>query len=178
MLVVEPLVLNLAVALGIGLLIGIERERRKSEDNSRSPAGLRTFAITALAGGIAFPLGGVVLLATVTAGTVTADTVSAHTIITLSDLDLKSNVTECGGLDVVEQLRGIQWVWNSDGTPSLGVAAQEVQAVLPQLVFRVNSGLGVNYAGLMGVLINAVNDLSSELNHLKDELRAAVANSI
>lgn len=115
---------------------------------------------------------------TVTAGTVTADTVSAHTIITLSDLDLKSNVTECGGLDVVEQLRGIQWVWNSDGTPSLGVAAQEVQAVLPQLVFRVNSGLGVNYAGLMGVLINAVNDLSSELNHLKDELRAAVANSI
>ena len=67
---IDPLVLNLAVALGIGLLIGVERERRKSEDDSRSPAGLRTFAITALAGGIAFALGDVVLLATVTAGTV------------------------------------------------------------------------------------------------------------
>lgn len=67
---VEPLVLSLAVALGIGLLIGVERERRKGGDASRSPAGLRTFAITALAGGIAFALGGTVLLATVTGGTV------------------------------------------------------------------------------------------------------------
>ena len=42
------MILNLAVALGVGLLIGAERERRKGEGPSRSPAGIRTFTITSL----------------------------------------------------------------------------------------------------------------------------------
>jgi uncharacterized membrane protein (DUF4010 family) len=58
------------VALGIGLLIGAERERRKGEGPTRSPAGIRTFTITALAGAISFIIGGQVLLAIVTAGVV------------------------------------------------------------------------------------------------------------
>ena len=43
----------LAVALGCGLLIGIERERRKGSGASRAPAGVRTFTIAALAGALA-----------------------------------------------------------------------------------------------------------------------------
>ena len=43
----------LAVALGCGLLIGIERERRKGSGASRAPAGVRTFSIAALAGALA-----------------------------------------------------------------------------------------------------------------------------
>jgi uncharacterized membrane protein (DUF4010 family) len=43
---------RLAVALGIGLVIGAERERRKGEGPSRRGAGIRTFAIVALLGGI------------------------------------------------------------------------------------------------------------------------------
>ena len=34
--------LNLAVALGIGLLVGAERERSKGMDTDRSLAGIRT----------------------------------------------------------------------------------------------------------------------------------------
>lgn len=49
---------GLAVALGIGLLVGIERERRKGE-GSAGAAGVRTFALIALAGAIAERLGGV-----------------------------------------------------------------------------------------------------------------------
>ncbi len=64
----EPIVLNLAVALGVGLLIGAERERRKSQGNPRSPAGIRTFAVAALSGGLALAVGGALLLATLTAG--------------------------------------------------------------------------------------------------------------
>ncbi|WP_037301838.1 MgtC/SapB family protein [Rubritepida flocculans] len=60
----EALILfNLAEALGIGLLIGAERERRMSSD-VKSLAGIRTFAITALLGAIAQQAGGVILLAT------------------------------------------------------------------------------------------------------------------
>jgi uncharacterized membrane protein (DUF4010 family) len=42
----------LLVALAIGLLIGLERERRKGVGTSRSAAGLRTFAIVSLLGGV------------------------------------------------------------------------------------------------------------------------------
>ena len=53
---------NFATALGIGLLIGAERERRKGEGSSRSPAGIRTFMIASLAGGVSWVVGGVALL--------------------------------------------------------------------------------------------------------------------
>jgi uncharacterized membrane protein (DUF4010 family) len=53
---------NFAVALGLGLLIGIERERNKGEGSDRQPAGIRTFALAALMGAISIYLGGVALL--------------------------------------------------------------------------------------------------------------------
>jgi uncharacterized membrane protein (DUF4010 family) len=67
---------NLAVALGCGLLIGAERERRKGEGSLRSPAGIRTFTVTSLVGAISFIVGGKVLLATATAGVAILTTVA------------------------------------------------------------------------------------------------------
>jgi uncharacterized membrane protein (DUF4010 family) len=67
---IDPVFLNLAVALGIGLLIGAERERRKGSGPSRSPAGIRTFAVTSLAGAISFLAGGQMLLSIATSGVI------------------------------------------------------------------------------------------------------------
>jgi uncharacterized membrane protein (DUF4010 family) len=58
---------NFAVALGLGLLIGLERERTKGGGPTRRPAGIRTFAFFSLVGALAFHIGAVLLLATVTA---------------------------------------------------------------------------------------------------------------
>lgn len=55
--------LGLAVALGIGLLIGAERERSKGRGHARHAAGIRTFSIAALLGAISTLMGGVTLLA-------------------------------------------------------------------------------------------------------------------
>lgn len=44
--------LNLAVALGVGLLIGTERERSKGTGPDKSPAGIRTFSIASLLGAV------------------------------------------------------------------------------------------------------------------------------
>ena len=66
----DPMILKLAVALGIGLLIGAERERRKGEGPSRSPAGIRTFTIASLAGAVSFIVGGELVFAIVTAGVI------------------------------------------------------------------------------------------------------------
>lgn len=50
--------LLLAVAAGIGLLVGIERERRRGESPAPFVAGVRTFTLIGLAGGLAELLGG------------------------------------------------------------------------------------------------------------------------
>ena len=47
--IIDPIVFKLGAALGIGLLIGVERERRKGSGASRAPAGIRTFAVASLA---------------------------------------------------------------------------------------------------------------------------------
>jgi uncharacterized membrane protein YhiD involved in acid resistance len=49
----EDLLPRIALALGIGLLIGLERgwQRREAEPGSRT-AGIRTFAISGLLGGV------------------------------------------------------------------------------------------------------------------------------
>ncbi|OIQ88792.1 MgtC family protein [mine drainage metagenome] len=52
MLVENILWLNLAVALGIGLLIGADRERQKNAENEMAAAGIRTFTIAALLGAV------------------------------------------------------------------------------------------------------------------------------
>lgn len=49
----SAVIIGLAVALGVGLIVGIERERRKGDGDGRAAAGLRTFAIAALAGAVA-----------------------------------------------------------------------------------------------------------------------------
>lgn len=46
----DPRVLALLVSLGLGLLIGIERERSKGTGPTRAFAGIRTFSIVALTG--------------------------------------------------------------------------------------------------------------------------------
>lgn len=57
----EDTLIGLAVALGIGLLIGTERERNKGQGANRAIAGVRTFALTSLAGAIALSIGEVAL---------------------------------------------------------------------------------------------------------------------
>ncbi|MCQ9379869.1 DUF4010 domain-containing protein [Methyloversatilis sp. XJ19-49] len=65
---VDPRLIGLAAALGIGLLIGMERERRKGEGPARAAAGLRTFTLAALLGALAMLLGGGLTLAVLAAG--------------------------------------------------------------------------------------------------------------
>ena len=64
------MIINLVVALGIGLLLGAERERRKREGPARSPAGIRTFAIASLVGAISITVGSELLLAIATGGVI------------------------------------------------------------------------------------------------------------
>lgn len=54
---------GLAVALGIGLLIGLERERRRRDETVGLTGGLRTHAVVAVAGALAMQFPGAALVA-------------------------------------------------------------------------------------------------------------------
>jgi hypothetical protein len=87
-----------------------------------------------------------------------------------SDASLKKDiVTISNGLELVEKLRGVNFTWIADDRPSAGVIAQEVEEVLPQIVGG-DVHKAVNYNGLIGVLIEAVKELSAEVKKLKDQL--------
>jgi uncharacterized membrane protein (DUF4010 family) len=55
--------MRLLVALGVGLLLGLERERRKGEGPDRAASGIRTFALTGLLGGVLAAIGNPLLVA-------------------------------------------------------------------------------------------------------------------
>jgi uncharacterized membrane protein (DUF4010 family) len=56
--------LRAAIALAIGVLIGAEREQRKGRGPNRAAAGIRTFAVVALLGGLTWYLGQAAVVAT------------------------------------------------------------------------------------------------------------------
>jgi hypothetical protein len=95
-------------------------------------------------------------------GTLTANLVMAVTAAP-SDLDLKMQVEPCAGLAAVRQLAGYKWQWRKDASPGTGLIAQWLQQVLPELVVQGPEGLAIMYNGLVGVLVNAINDLDAKL---------------
>ena len=55
----EPLLHRLAIALGVGLIVGVERGwRSRPEAGGQRPAGVRTFSLAGLLGGVLAALGG------------------------------------------------------------------------------------------------------------------------
>ena len=93
-----------------------------------------------------------------------------------SDERLKTNVnTINNALSIVGKLRGVSFDWKESGKPSIGVIAQEVEKVLPELVLtqQVLDPTGeseiksVDYGKIVGVLINAINELKAEVDKLK-----------
>jgi hypothetical protein len=103
---------------------------------------------------------------------VAGDVVAASTAF--SDERLKENIKKIENpLKAIEQLNGVTYDWKANGKSSVGVIAQDVQKVFPDLVKEVQplegdeKRLTVNYDGLIGVLIEAVKDLSNQVNELK-----------
>ena len=89
----------------------------------------------------------------------------------LSDIRYKENVeTIDGAVAKLQQLRGVEFDWKHSPGSSVGVIAQEVQEVYPQLVTEGEEKITVNYNGLVGLLIQAVKEQADEIAALKEKL--------
>lgn len=87
----------------------------------------------------------------------------------LSDARYKTNITPitCAGKKIAA-INGVSFNWLENNKASLGVIAQEVEQVLPELVATGSDGFkSVNYSGIIGVLIEAVKELQAEVAALK-----------
>ena len=102
-----------------------------------------------------------------------------------SDFRLKENITTIpNALSMVSSMRGVMYDWTDEYLKSLkidvdglfpkrdtGVIAQEMQNVLPEVVFVKNNGdLSVKYEKIVGVLIEAIKELKSEVDTLKEKI--------
>ncbi|UYP67614.1 tail fiber domain-containing protein [Thalassobacter stenotrophicus] len=95
--------------------------------------------------------------------------VTAPNFVSSSDARLKSDVeTIADALTLVGQLRGVRFTM--DGTRQIGVVAQEVEAVLPEVVQAdvQTDQLSVAYGNITGLLIEAVKELSARVAELEE----------
>ena len=95
-------------------------------------------------------------------------TVNANDFNSTSDATRKENVAEIpDALAKVLDLRGVTFNWkNGEGT-SAGVLAQEVEKVLPEIVKGDEGNMSVQYNGIIALLVQAVKELSAEVEELK-----------
>ena len=98
-----------------------------------------------------------------------SQTVSAEDFNTTSDITLKTDIcTIENALELISAIRGVRFTWKERLTPSLGVIAQEVEEVIPELVTG-GDPKQVNYNGLIGVLVESVKELSVQIDNIKKE---------
>ena len=89
-----------------------------------------------------------------------------------SDINLKKDIeVVTDATYLIKQLNGVKFAWKKNDEKSVGVIAQEVEKVLPELISeKQDTGdKSVNYSGLVGVLIEAVKELSARVEELENK---------
>ena len=101
--------------------------------------------------------------------------ISAVQFLTTSDATLKENIqTIENATDIVGNVRGVSYTWKNNQNmtePIYGVLAQEVEQVLPGAVNTDGAGFKtVAYNQLVGVLFEAVKELTNQVSDLKTQI--------
>jgi hypothetical protein len=88
-----------------------------------------------------------------------------------SDINLKENIKQIDDpLSKVLQINGVTFNWKNTQEESVGVIAQEVEKVLPQLVKETEGKKSLNYNGLIGLLVEAIKEQQNQIDELKSKL--------
>ena len=108
--------------------------------------------------------------------TIANDLIVSGEITASSDVRLKKNIkTIPNALEKVQQLRGVEFEFTNSGKDSVGLIAQEVENVIPQVVLTTEQNnlpdmKLVNYASLVGVLVEAIKEQQLQIDDLKAQV--------
>ncbi len=86
----------------------------------------------------------------------------ANSWLTFSDIRFKEDIEPIDDpVSIVKQLRGVRFVWKESQKPDIGLVAQEVKEVLPEVVREDSHGyLSVDYSRLVPLLVEAIKEIS------------------
>ena len=92
-----------------------------------------------------------------------------------SDERLKDNITPLSNaIDKINQIGGYEFDWNSHSSHNghdIGVIAQEIEKVLPEVVTKRDNGYkAVRYDKIVALLISAIKEQQLQIDELKSKL--------
>jgi hypothetical protein len=102
-------------------------------------------------------------------------TLSATVFTSLSDETQKTNIRPIeNAVDLVKQMNGVKYDWkDGHNQSSVGVIAQEIEKVLPEVVTTNDQGLKtVSYGNIVGLLIEAIKEQQKCIEELERKLDA------
>jgi hypothetical protein len=106
--------------------------------------------------------------------TCTLGTLRATTIVETSARKHKEDITQLPSqLENISKLNPVQFTWKSTGLRDIGLIAEEVDEVIPQLASREDNGEihGVHYSKITSILIKAVQEQQQQIDSLKLEVQ-------
>ena len=110
---------------------------------------------------------------------VAGDIYATGDVIVYSDERLKTDITTIqNALQLVESMRGVNYTMIETGKRKVGLIAQEVQQILPEVVSE-KEHLGVAYGNIVGVLVEAIKELKCQNDKLTleyNELKTFISN--
>ena len=124
-------------------------------------------------------------LSTITTGTLSTANVSstklyynpstgqlnASNFNSLSDANKKKDIiTITNPIEKVMNLRGVSFRWKENDVSAMGLIAQEVEMVIPDVVSTSSCGeKSVSYDSIIGLLVEAIKDQQNQINELKKQ---------
>jgi endosialidase-like protein len=104
----------------------------------------------------------------------------ADSWITRSSRRFKTNIQPlAGALEKIEQLQGVSYDRKADGHHEIGVVAEDVDQVVPELVSldpETKEVQGVDYSRLTALLIEAVKTQQAEIQQLRIQVSQLISN--
>lgn len=106
---------------------------------------------------------------TVNGTNINGTTITATDFNSTSDIRLKINISNINNpLEKVCKLSGVKFDWKDTNAPSIGLIAQEVEQIIPEVVHENTQGYKtINYGLLVAVLIEAIKQQQVIINNLK-----------
>lgn len=102
------------------------------------------------------------------AGATFTGVVTAPNFVSSSDARLKSDIAPISdALAKVQALTGVTFTMTGSDVRQMGLIAQDVQAVAPEAVVEAEGILRLAYGNLVGLLVEAIKDLTTQVEQLK-----------
>ncbi len=96
----------------------------------------------------------------------------AKNLITTSDIRLKTNFSKLdNSLENILKLDGVYFNWKGESKKNIGLIAQEVEKIYPELVDSSFSSKGILYQGLTSIILESIKEQYSQIKIQKEKIQ-------